>query len=221
MGGMRVARRTVGTCTALWVGVALALVAAPAGAQDPDPYGGTTTTAGGTTAEASCSLSVTVGEAGDPVTATVINVEVGGTVRILFGGVEVGRATAPAQGGEAQTTTSVSITFEVPDVEPGRYLVTAVGADFTATCSASVGGQFEVRETEVLAGGVTRDGGGEGGSSLPRTGLYLALLVTIAIGLLLLGRTLLERSRRRRRRAHRAAWQAGNHLLPSRQRTTK
>lgn len=188
----------------LGVLVVTSLLASPAQAQDGDPYGGTTTTtAAPVSLEATCDLSVTEGEVGTSVTATVFNVPFGGTVRVLFGGVEVGRATAPLQGqsvgvpvlfdGAAlprqATTTTVAIPFVVPDVGPGLYLVTAVGVDFTCFCSPETGGNFKV------LGAVT---GGPKGGSLPRTGIYVALLLVVALLLLLIGRALLEASRRRR-----------------------
>jgi hypothetical protein len=180
------------------------LLAGTAAAQDP--YGGTSTTAGEPAVAASCELSVTSGEAGASVTATVSNVPFGGTVRILFGGVEVGRGTAPLQsqsvgapvllGGRVLSPqaalTSLSIPFVVPDMRAGTYLVTAVGVDFTCVCNPG-GAGFEVLADVIARGG--------GGGALPRTGIYALLLLAIAIALILLGRAFVEESRRRRRKA--------------------
>lgn len=163
-----------------------ALIAGTAAAQDP--YGPTSTSVlSNTVVAATCELSVTSGEAGTAVTATVTNASAGSTVRILFGGTDVGRATAPAGG-----RSTLRIPFVVPDVPPGSYLVTAVGVDFTAVCSPGTGGLFE-----VLADAVARDAGG--GGALPRTGIYVLLLLAIAAVLILVGRALIEESRRRRR----------------------
>jgi hypothetical protein len=163
---------------------------------------------------------MTSGDAGASVTATVRNVPFGETVRMLFGGTEVARATAPLQsqsvgapvllGGQVlaqqATRATVSVDFVVPDVEPGSYLVTAVGVDFTAECTFE-GGGFDV--VDVLGDAVTRGGGG--GGFLPRTGMYVLLLLVIGAALVLVGRALLEESRRRRD-VERDARRAANHL---------
>lgn len=154
-----------------------------------DPYGGTSTTVDdGPTVGVTCELSLTSAAAGGAITATVRS-SPGGTVRILFGGTEVGHAASPA--GERST---MQIPFVVPSVDPGAYLVTAVGVDFTAVCGTVTGGLVE-----VLPGVITRDGGSGGGGPLPRTGIYVLLLLAVAAVLLLLGRALVEESRRRRR----------------------
>ena len=182
----------VGVVLATTVVALLGALALPAGAQD-DPYGGTTTTAGSVAgAQATCDLTITEGQAGAGVTATVAGVASETTVRILFGGVEVGRAATPAQG---QSGSALAIPFVVPDVSPGDYLVTAVGPDFTSTCETEVGGLFSV------LGGTLARGSGGGGGALPRTGIFVALFLVIALVLLLVGRALVEASRRRRRAA--------------------
>lgn len=180
----------VAACCLILVGVA-----GPAGAQDP--YGGTTTTTGTTPPELrpACALSVTAGAPGTSVSAQVTNVPSGGTVRILLGGTEVGRGTA-----QATTATTLAIAFVVPDLAPGRYLVTAVGADFTLRCGPDADGMFE-----VLAGSQGRADGGSGSGSLPRTGIYVGLLLALALALFLAGRALLEASRRRSARAEQAS----------------
>lgn len=187
----------------LVVGLGAALVA-PASAQD-DPYGGTSTTApAAVSADVSCQVTVTRAEAGASVTATVADVPFGATVRLLLGGNEVGRATAPlaAQatgspvlyGGQplarAAETTTVAIAFRVPSLAPGDYLMTAVGPSFTCSCAAETGGRFE-----VLAGTITR---APSAGSLPRTGFYVVLFLGAALLLLLVGRALVEASRRDR-----------------------
>lgn len=179
------------------VGVFLAVGTPSASAQDDDPYGSTTTTTEPTAPTPSCSLSVTQAEAGASVTATVFDVPLGATVRLLFGGVEVGQGTA-------SDTTTVPIAFNVPVVDPGEYLVTAVGDTFAVACGPEVGGLFTVLADTIGTGG--------GGGTLPRTGVYAALLVAVAVALLVVGRTALESSRRRQRRAARAGHADARHL---------
>ncbi len=169
------------------VAVALLLTAGAAAAQE-DPYGGTTTTSTPPEVEPTCRLEVTAGEVGAEVEVTVSNVPAGGTVRVLLDGTEEARATAPADGPDP---TTLVIPFTVPTLDPGDYLVTAVGAEFTLTCSPG-DGRFE-----VLAGGAVL-GGASGLTGLPRTGVYAALFVVVALVLLLAGRVLLGASRRRR-----------------------
>lgn len=179
----------------------VAPVATPlAGAQE-DPYGGTTTTVQLPRSDVECDLSVTSARAGSSVTATVRNVAPGVVVRVRFGGQEVGRAEA-----ESDAVTSVQIEFRVPPVSPGRYLVTAVGADFTARCGADTDGYFAVLAAQT-------DRGDD--RSLPRTGVYVALLVAMAAALLLVGRAVLESARRRRLRIERAMRDEAKHLARS------
>lgn len=166
-----------------------------------DPYGGTTTTTEAPRAEVTCELSVTEARVGASVTALVREVPAGATVRVLFGGQEVGRATAATGAG-----TTVEVTFDVPDLAPGRYLVTAVGGSFTARCGAGTDGYFAVLAAQTGAGG---------GGSLPRTGVYAGLLAASALALLLVGRALLESSRRRRARLEAALRAEAKHLVPA------
>ena len=197
----------------------LALVASPAAAQDPDPYGATTTTAP-IDFFPTCHYTLDASAPGTAASLTVTNVPFGSTVRVLVGGVEAGRATAPlaAQaasagvlfGGAAlpaqAATTTLVIPFTVPDLPPGVYQVTAVGADFTLTCD---------QETIEVLGGGGSDGGADSGTdggkdsgglgSLPRTGIYVGLLLASALILLLVGRALTEASRRKREEAERRA----------------
>lgn len=190
-------RRTMAARVLLLAVAALALLLqAPAGAQD-DPYGGTsTTTTEPSGVEASCQLDTNVASAGGQVTATVAGVPVGETVRLLFGGAEVGRATASRSDGQSAVTT-VQIRFTVPDVDDGQYLVAAVGATFTAECSV----QFTTGSAEVLGFTVERGAGSTGSSgrgSLARTGVAIALLLAVALALLIVGRAMLDSARQRR-----------------------
>jgi hypothetical protein len=91
-------------------------------------------------------------------------------------------------------------------------LVTASGVDATLTCDA----QFQVLGSTQVGGvvvqpgapgapGTTVAGRTDGRGALPRTGIYLGLFLSVALVLLLVGRTFLSAARRRRRRAARAA----------------
>ncbi|HEV8115994.1 MAG TPA: hypothetical protein VGP53_07135, partial [Acidimicrobiales bacterium] len=116
---------------------------------------------------------------------------IGETVRIIFGDVEVGRATAGGDvtanatagavvfGGPQQAvgTATVEVTFTVPALSPGTYVVSAVADSFTRPC-----GRFE-----VLAAGAARGGAG----SLPKTGIYVGALVLAAAALVITGRGML------------------------------
>ncbi len=214
----------VGACGAIAVcfTLILASLASPAGAQDGGGYGGTTTTTGEPTL-VTCNINLTAGGPGTSVTATVNNVPFGATVRLLLDGTEMARATADLQaqssgqpvlfGGQVlaaqATTTSVTIPWVVPLLPPGLYQVTVVGVDFTLLCNPEDGGMFQ-----VLAAGAERSRGLDpSGGSLPRTGVYLGLLLAVALALVVAGRGALEASRRRRRQAARAASRAKSRRL--------
>ncbi len=173
---------------------ALLLVATPAAAQDP--YGPTSTDPPSVGSDVTCSLDLTAGDSGDPMTATVHDVPAGELVRLLFGGVEVGRVDAPGTDPDALTT--VTIEFTIPSVPSGDYLVAAVGSTFTADCAAHF---------VVDVGGETIERPG-GSGPLPSTGIYVGLLLAVALVCLLVGRSLLEASRRRRRAMLRAEREA-------------
>lgn len=166
---------------------------ATTGAQDDDPYGSTTTT---TEAEGepalTCSLGLTAGKVNAKATVTVSNVPFGETVRILIGGVEAGRATAPAAFQDGFTTLEVPIT--IPDLPPGKYPVTAVGEDFTLRCKVGDGDLFEV---------LSASADDDGTEVLAFTGTNILILVALALLLLIAGRQLVRKSHRRRRLASR------------------
>jgi hypothetical protein len=197
-------RRLAGLVAVIAVALVVTL-SAPAWAGD-DPYGSTTTTTVAPGETPSCNLDVGEGPPGAAVTATVGDVPLGTTVRILFDGQEVGRATADDTAANAASpvvvfggrtlgagtaTATVEIDFVVPARDPGRYAVVAVGPAFTSTCTFGSQGDFG-----VLAAGAATDGGDEG--SLPKTGVYIGILVAIGIALVVVGRTVLAASRRRR-----------------------
>ncbi len=83
------------------------------------------------------------------------------------------------------STTSVKITFRVPNAAPGTHIVTAVGDTFSCFCNPN--GRFL-----VLAQKSAR--------SLPKTGIYVALFLVLAAILLGIGSELVLRARRRRAR---------------------
>lgn len=178
---------------ALTAGLVAALPA-PAASAGEGPYGPTTTTAAPPPqgAEAGCELSLEAGTPGDTGTATVSGVEAGQTVRLLFGGVEGGRGQAPADAADGRG--AVVVAFTVPALDEGRYLVTAVSATFTVECGAG----FTIG---AVLGSVVEPSADQQLGPLPKTGVYAGVLVAIAIALLVLGRSLLAESRRRRRRA--------------------
>lgn len=187
-GRRRGQRQRRGTARALRVALLIAtsvLLAAPAASAQDDPYGSTTTTAGAPPASVTCEADLATGQPGDEASATIRNLPPGGEVRLLFGGIDVGG------------TSTDRIDFTVPDLPPGTHLLTAVGVGFAVSCSAGLDG------VEVLAGTITRRP--EGSGALPRTGVFVALLVAVAVALLLLGRALVGVARDRRRREARAA----------------
>ena len=172
----------------------MALGAAPAGAQDGGPYGSTTTTGGKGTRPA-CQLRTEVAAPGDTVTVHLKAIPRGDTVEIRLDGERVARATATSAG--APPRVSFDVDFVVPaGTAPGSHSVTAVGADFNVDCKTKRGEDLTVVEGAVLSKGESRGGGG---GSLARTGMYLALLLAVALGLLVVGRAVLAESRRRAR----------------------
>ena len=113
-------------------------------------------------------------------------------------------ATAAAAAPEAPATfrrapiqtaaTTLEIDFAVPELGPGTYIVSAVGANFTLECSPDADG------FGVLAGatGDTSGSGGDGDGSLAFTGLDLLLLLLVALALILAGRYAVRMARQRR-----------------------
>ena len=172
--------------------VAVLMLAAPAAAQD-DPYGGTSTTRPAPGPRPTCRVKPDSVTPGSTAVARVNAVPRGSTVRVTFDGEQVAEAQADGPGSSPHV--NIDIPYTVPDVEPGSYEVTAVGATFTASCGS------QRVEGEVLGDQIERDpdgsGGGVLGGSLPATGLTVGLLVAVAVALILGGRVLLDRSRKR------------------------
>ena len=178
--------RARGRGVVLAVVLGLALSQSPATAQDggDGPYGSTTTTAG-QGPNPSCRLSQSTASPGGTATARVHAAPRGSSVEIRFDGATVAEQTATGPGSSPQV--NVDIRFTVPsDAEEGSHTVTAVGAEFTASC-----GTLET-SGEVLSANEERGNGG----SLPKTGVYIALLLVVGFVLVLIGRVLLAASRR-------------------------
>jgi hypothetical protein len=175
--------------------VAVLMLAAPAAAQE-DPYGSTSTTHA-TGPQPSCRLDEPSVTPGSTTVAHVHAAPRGSTVRIFFDGEPVAEAQANGPGSSPQV--NIDISYTVPDVDPGSYEVTAVGATFTASCgNQSVEGETVVGGKQVERDSVDSRGatGGLGGS-LPRTGLAIGMLLAAAVALILGGRALLDRARLR------------------------
>jgi hypothetical protein len=223
-------RRSPSRARALLATVVLALTAlvtvtgaAPASAQACDPNYGclptTTTLAAGTLPE--CDVSAEAAQSGTRVDATVTNVPDGTSVDLLFGGTVVASETAgsgaTARAAATPGFSDIAFAFNVPSVPPGNYTLEASGPAFHAQCLAGDG--FEVLAASANNGGGNGGGngsggggGGIGGGSLARTGLEIGLLLAVAIGLVLVGRTVLEGSRRTRAAAAVGTPARGRHV---------
>ena len=154
-----------------------------------DPYGCIDTTLPGETPPPpACVTSVSSGRPGDRVAVTITNVPGGSAVSLRFNGTPVASATAPA----SDTPVDVPMTFTVPEIAAGRYSLVAVGPGFSAECLAGTG-------FEVLSSGTPRSGGGGGGGSLARTGFTVLGLLVLAAVLVLVGRVMVQSSRRHER----------------------
>ncbi len=193
------ARTTTRALAALVGAALLAVLAAPVAGAQTDPYGSTTTTAPGEV-EAACTLSVGKAKPGEKVTAKVTGVFFGEKVRILFDDLQVAEVTAPAVAAQSASapvafggqllaaqdsdSTTVTVEFLVPkSAAVGTHIITAVGDTFTCFCNPR--GEFTVLAASK--------------GSLARTGVEIALVLVVAAALLLVGRTFVGSSRRRRR----------------------
>lgn len=190
---------------AVIVGLFVVVLAPPAAAQDGGPYGSTTTTAPAPPGQQpSCQLRTREMAPGARAAAAVRAVPRGSTVRLLFDGEEVARAEADGPGQSA--TVNIEMEFVVPsDAESGPHEVVAVGPGFTARCEIPAGGG-----AQVLGTSTSRSRGGLLGR-LPRTGVFVALLLVLAAALLLVGRLLVDAAGQRRHAAARDATVARAH----------
>lgn len=205
--------RIVTLCATALLCVLFVFPMAAAGAQeDCYPDGCTEPTNPAPAPSKSCGISLSTAQVGATVTATVTNVPEGGTVRIMFDGsvvasnaddeqsLSVGGPLFARSAPARQTSSDVVLDFTVPDVPPGTYSVTAVGADFTVTCGDGDGNT----DFQVLAGNSLprTDADGNNGSGhvgpLPFTGLEVGVLVLLAIALIGAGWYALRRSKSRR-----------------------
>jgi hypothetical protein len=177
------ARTTTRALAALVGAALLAVLAAPVAGAQSDPYGSTTTTAPGEV-EAACTLSVGKAKPAEKVTAKVTGVFFGEKVRILFDDLQVAEVIAPPAGTQTADSTTVTVDFLVPkSAAVGTHIITAVGDTFTGLCNPR--GEFTVLAASK--------------GSLARTGVEIALVLAVAAALLLVGRTFVSSSRRRRR----------------------
>jgi hypothetical protein len=194
---MSAVRTSTRLAFALLTGLLVLAVAAPAAHAQQDPYGSTTTTTGGPRiVEATLSLQPEKGKVGDTVVATVGGVFFGEKVDIVFDGVVVGRGQAPLAAASAgapvefngaalpaqadDISTTIKITFSVPNASVGAHRVAAVGDTFVVE-----------KGFEVLSSA--------GAKNLPKTGIYVALMLVVALALIVGGRAFIAASRVRRR----------------------
>jgi len=174
------------TAAVLFGFVAVFVLASPVAAQD-DPYGGTTTTHPPRGPRPSCRVQGGSVTPGSTAVARVHAAPRGSTVQIFFDGERVAEGRADGPGRSQQVNTDISYT--VPDVEPGSYPVTAVGASFTASCGDQrVKGGTEVDGEQI--GSETARGSG----SLPTMWLAIGVLVVVALARILAGHAIKRRS---------------------------
>lgn len=212
-------RRTHRPLIAVWLAV-VALCAAGVAALAPgalaqsDPYSGGTPTPPAAGPTLRLNLSVQSGAPGQRVEVKVCCVPTGQQVTVSFNGITVisdaaaqgvgvslGRTHRPLFAVVGLTPSSIRTAaasgagidgfFVVPSVAPGPYDVCAATAGATPVCASFVvtGGGA------VLGNQVTRDEGG--GSALARTGFRIVLFLLLAVGLLVLGRSLVKASKKR------------------------
>jgi LPXTG-motif cell wall-anchored protein len=194
---MSAVRTSTRLAFALLAGLLVLAFSAPAAHAQQDPYGSTTTSiAKPRIVEATLDLQPDKAKVGDTVVATVGSVFFGEKVDIVFDGVVVGRGQAPLAAASAgapvafngaalpaqadDISTTIKITFSVPNASVGQHKVAAVGDTFVVE-----------KGFEVLSG--------TGTSKLPKTGIYIALLLVIGLALIVGGRAFIAASRVRRR----------------------
>lgn len=184
-----------------------------------DPYGcpGTTTTTAppAGTAEPECIVSQNAGRIGVNVDVVITNVPIGIRVNLLLNGIQVDSAVAGGSGSAAATLGSpgdgalksarsaksaaqasgladVRFDFRVPSGPSGSYTLIAVGDGFVCEC-------FPFTILREVAGGNDQNPGRNNGGNLARTGFTVLGLLLVAALLLVLGRAMVEASRRRNR----------------------
>ena len=193
-GGFVVERRKAGTPrlgrrALSGLGAVLALLALvgvwmptlPAGAQAIcDPYSGcnTTTTSTAPRQAATLVLSTNVGRPGERIHVHACGFQPGAAVNVTFNGVVIGSATADANG-------CIDLDVTIPNVAPGQYQLCVVSAGVAPMC-----------QTFTVLGESFRQGG-----ALSFTGFHAAAAVALGLIAIVLGRLLVNRNRRRPRRA--------------------
>lgn len=193
-------------------GPAAAQTCGPGQVPNPnDPYGciATTTTTAFPPSPLlpNCIVSNPNPVVGSTVEVIITNVPVGITVSLMIGSLEVdrkvagdgtlsaaalpksARSTAAAKAAAQTGYADVTFRFVVPQLAAGTYTISAVGPNFRCDCNP-IGVQ-----RDIAGSNVDRPGGGGG---LARTGFTVLGLLVIAAALIVVGRTMVESSRRRR-----------------------
>jgi hypothetical protein len=189
LGGAMRRRATIGVA----VLAVMVLVGGGAAWAQQDPYSGGTAVNGAACAPRHPSVTVDRTHGlfvGDPLVATMHDYTPGTAINVTFDGLPFGSGTADASG-------TSEVHGAVPDLPPGDYFICAEAAGCDAACVdpglVVLGRRPGAR---VLGVQFQRDAGGSSGSALARTGIDIALLLLLALGLILTGLWL-----RRRRRA--------------------
>lgn len=191
-----------------------------------DPYGSTTTSVPGGSADTGCTLSKAQGRPGELIEAVVFPVDAGAVVRVLINGQQVGIGTAPTS--PALATTGPLARSGAPSLDFGVTAQSAgVPVRFEQTRPlTSVTISFRVPDlapgvVSVTAVGANfscfcnpdgiftilgKDAGRTG--ALARTGIYVALFIVAAVFCFVLGRAFLRASHIARARAEAAAREA-------------
>jgi hypothetical protein len=211
------------------------LLAGPAGAttatgatgrQACDPVYGCPPTSPPPSASVHCSVSTAAAHPGDVVLVTVTNVAVGTELSVAIDGVVVAKSVATADGQGTQTAAALApaghlsarqaqtggavIKFTVPAwLSPGSHSLVVFGAGVSCTPSPSgfqVLGEQMVNELprSDVAGVLGRSDSRSGGV-LALTGMWIALLLAIALVLMIIGAYLIREARRRRKARAREA----------------
>jgi len=190
--------------------LALAVAAAPAGAQDAeDPYGPTSTTSTPEPppeVEVTCEVELEVGVPGAEGLVRIENGPAGIEVRVLVGGTEAGRGTLP-EAAPGEPAPPATVPFTVPDLPDGTYPVSVVALDLTIECGSEGLADEQVQGVTIRRrpSGTLTGGGtirvplpGVGAVELPATGVAVGVLVAMGVALVVVGRSLLERERAQR-----------------------
>jgi len=199
---------------ATFVGGPAAWGATTTAAETCDPVYGCTPTTPPAGARATCSVSPASAGPGDVVTVRLSNVGLNVPVSLTFDGKNINGGVTTADG---KGTTSGAL--PVVTAAPGKHPLQLVGPGIL--CDPTGGAQFEVLPPVGRLGTAqTATGGLElsfklaaapaasnppgGGNSLARTGMQIALFLAVALVALVIGWSLVQAARRRRRRVEQA-----------------